>query len=58
VPVATGTVNLISCLIAGVISGLVVSGQIRMSLTMRTFVFVGRVHDALRVRSRHVHARA
>ena len=41
VPVATGTVNLIGCTIAGIITGLVVSGQIRMSLTARTFVFVG-----------------
>jgi CrcB protein len=41
VPVATGTVNLVGCLIAGLIVGLVVSGQIRMSLTARTFVFVG-----------------
>lgn len=41
VPVATGTVNLVGCLMAGIITGLIVSGQIRMSLTMRTFVFVG-----------------
>ena len=41
VPVATGTVNLIGCLIAGILTGLIVSGQIRMNLTMRTFVFVG-----------------
>lgn len=41
VPVATGTVNLIGCLIVGVITGLLVSGQIRMSMTVRTFVFVG-----------------
>ena len=41
VPVATGTVNLVGCLIAGLIAGLVVSGQIRMSMTTRTFVFVG-----------------
>jgi CrcB protein len=41
VSVATGTVNLVGCLIAGIITGLIVSGQIRMSLTMRTFVFVG-----------------
>jgi CrcB protein len=41
VPVATGTVNLVGCLIAGLIAGLVVSGQVRMSMTTRTFVFVG-----------------
>ena len=41
VPVATGTVNVIGCTIAGILTGLVVSGQIRMSLTTRTFVFVG-----------------
>jgi CrcB protein len=40
-PVATGTVNVIGCLIVGLVTGLVVSGQIRMSVTMRTFVFVG-----------------
>ncbi len=41
VPVATGTVNVIGCTIAGIITGLVVSGQLRMSMTARTFVFVG-----------------
>ena len=41
VPAATGTVNLVGCLIAGLITGLVVSGQIRMGMTARTFVFVG-----------------
>ncbi len=41
VPVATGTVNLVGCLIAGLIAGLIVSGQVRMGLTARTFVFVG-----------------
>ena len=41
VPVATGTVNLVGCLIAGLITGLIVSGQIRMGMTARTFVFVG-----------------
>ena len=41
VPVATGTVNLFGCLLVGVIAGLLVSGQIRMGLTVRTFVFVG-----------------
>jgi CrcB protein len=40
-PAATGAINLIGCLIVGIISGVVVSGQIRMSMTMRTFVFVG-----------------
>jgi CrcB protein len=41
VPVATGTVNLIGCLIVGLITGLIVSGQVRMSMTVRTFIFVG-----------------
>ena len=41
VPVATGTVNLIGCVIIGIITGLLVSGQVRMSLTARTFVYVG-----------------
>ena len=41
VPVATGTVNLVGCLIAGLITGLIVSGQVRMGMTARTFVFVG-----------------
>jgi len=41
VPVATGTVNLVGCLIIGLLAGLLVSGQVRMNMTARTFVFVG-----------------
>ncbi|HKV98228.1 MAG TPA: fluoride efflux transporter CrcB [Vicinamibacterales bacterium] len=41
VPAATAIVNLIGCLVIGILTGLLVAGQIRMSMTARTFVFVG-----------------
>src|SRR6185295_6278035 len=41
VPLATGLVNLIGSALIGLLAGLLVGGHLRMSPTIRTFVFVG-----------------
>ena len=41
VPYATAAVNLIGSAIIGLLAGLIASGRLSMTPTMRTFVFVG-----------------
>ena len=41
VPFATGTVNLIGCLIIGVVAGLVVGQHVHLGQSSRTFAMVG-----------------
>ena len=41
VPLATGLVNLIGSAFVGLLAGLLVGGHVKMSPTVRTFVFVG-----------------
>jgi CrcB protein len=40
-PYATAIVNLAGCVVIGVLAGLIASGRLQMSGSMRTFVFVG-----------------
>jgi fluoride exporter len=40
-PYATAIVNVSGCFVIGTLAGLVASGRLQMSTTMRTFVFVG-----------------
>jgi CrcB protein len=41
VPYATAIVNVVGCFVIGALTGLIASGRLHMSTTMRTFVFVG-----------------
>jgi len=41
VPYATAVVNIIGCLTIGWLAGMVATGNLRMTTTMRAFVFVG-----------------
>ena len=41
VPYATFAVNVIGCIVIGVLAGLIASGRLYLTPTMRTFVFVG-----------------
>jgi len=41
VPYATAAVNLAGCVVIGVLAGLLASGRLQMSMTVRAFVFVG-----------------
>lgn len=41
VPYATAFVNIVGCSAIGTLAGLIASGRLHMSTTMRTFVFVG-----------------
>jgi len=41
VPLATAIVNVVGCAIIGTIAGLLVAGHLKMTPTVRTFVFVG-----------------
>ncbi len=40
-PYATASVNLVGCLVIGVLAGLIASQRLAMSSEMRAFVFVG-----------------
>jgi fluoride exporter len=40
-PYATAIVNVVGCFVIGTLAGLIASGRLQMSTTMRTFVFVG-----------------
>jgi CrcB protein len=41
IPYATAIVNVVGCFVIGTLAGLIASGRLHMSTTMRTFVFVG-----------------
>jgi fluoride exporter len=41
VPLATGIVNVAGCAIVGILAGLIVGGQLRLSPSARIFAFVG-----------------
>lgn len=41
VPTATAVVNIVGCVVIGVLAGAVAGGRLHMPLTIRAFVFVG-----------------
>jgi fluoride exporter len=43
VPHATFLVNVIGCLLIGALAGMVASGRLHLTPTMRTFIFVGMI---------------